>query len=82
MKKHITEIMAEDMTTFLKPLNMPMDERVGNIMRLDISMVPIIRIPTTIVRAVRTAMRVLYMSALIPVALAKSVSKVIANILW
>ena len=45
------------------------------------SSAPIILMPSTTVTAVSTAMTLLYSSAFVPVALAKSSSKVTANIL-
>ena len=42
-----------------KLLNTRMEERQGNITRLDMSMAPIILIPSTMVTAVRTAIMIL-----------------------
>ena len=69
------------MTTFLKLEQSLMDVSAGKTIRLEIRRVPIILIPTTIVTAVSTAIRVLKKSTLMPVALAKSSSKVMANII-
>lgn len=57
--KQITDISAEDITTDLKLLNTLIEVNVGNITRLDINIVPIILIPTTIVIAVSIDIRVL-----------------------
>ena len=51
-------------------------------MREEISMAPIIRMPSTMVRAVRMARRVLKRSTFSPVAREKFSSKVTAKILW
>ena len=54
----------------------------GKIIRLEISIAPIMRIPSTMVTAVRTANRMWYQPTRTPVALAKFSSKVTANTLW
>ena len=54
----------------------------GKITREEISMAPIIRIPSTMVRAVRMASRVLYQSTRSPVAREKLSSNVTAKSLW
>jgi IS5 family transposase len=59
VKKHTTETAAEQRTTALKLLHIRMDVRAGKIMRDEMSSVPIMRMPTTIVTAVRSAISVL-----------------------
>ena len=53
--------------------------RAGKITRLEMSMAPMSRIPSTMVRAVSTASRVLYTPTFMPVAREKLSSKVMAN---
>ena len=79
-RKHTTDMMAEDTVTALKLLNIRIDERAGNIIRADMSRVPISLIPKTTVTAVRRAMSILYIPVLTPVAAAKDSSKVTENI--
>lgn len=66
--------------TILNLLNNLIAVIAGNIIKLDISKVPIILIPITMVSAVSIASKVLYTSIFIPVAFAKLSSKVIENI--
>ena len=80
--KHKTESTAEQTTTVLKVLQRRMEVREGKIISLDISYVPIIRMLTTMVRAVSSAIIKLYKFALVPVAFAKFSSNVTAKILW
>ena len=80
--KHKTELTAAKSTTPRKDLKSRMAVRAGKITRDEISMAPIIRIPRTMVRAVRMARRVLYRSTRRPVARAKLSSKVTAKSLW
>ena len=54
-KKHKIDKIAAKITTLKKLLNTRMALRAGNTIKLDIIMAPIRRIPTTIVRAVKTA---------------------------
>ena len=54
----------------------------GKMTRLEISIAPIIRMPSTMVRAVSTDRRVLYSPTFTPVARAKLSSKVMANSRW
>lgn len=54
-KKHTTETAAEHITTPLKLLNTRIDVSAGKIIRLEISIVPIILMPTTMVSALRMA---------------------------
>ena len=58
-RKQIIEIIAELVTTLLKLLKTRIDVRAGKIIRLEISMVPMIRMPTTIVIAVNKAISIL-----------------------
>lgn len=57
--KQIKDIAAEDRTTPLKLLKTLIEVNAGNIIRLEISMVPIILMPMTIVRAVNKAISIL-----------------------
>jgi hypothetical protein len=81
-KKHSIETRAEQTVTLKNFLNRRIELRAGKIIRLEISMAPIMRIPSTIVRAVKIAMSVLYKPVFIPAAFAKVSSKVTANKLW
>lgn len=81
MKKQETDKIEEQMITDLKLLKILIEVSAGKMIRLDMRRVPIIRIPTTTVTAVSTAIRELYPPAFIPVALEKDSSKVTANIL-
>ena len=58
-KKQARDRIPEDTMTPPKLLNTRMEERQGNITRLEMSMAPIILIPSTMVTAVRTAMMIL-----------------------
>ena len=75
------EITAELIITLLKLLNIRIDVIAGKITSPEMSRVPIILIPTTIVSAVKNAIIILYKLTFIPVALEKLSSKVTANIL-
>ena len=57
MQKQITDKIPEDHTTPLKLLNTRMEVSAGKMIRLEISMVPITRIPSTMVTAVSSASR-------------------------
>ena len=59
MQKQITDKIPEDHTTPLKLLNTRMDVNAGKMIRLEISIAPIIRIPSTMVTAVKTAISTL-----------------------
>ena len=59
MQKQITDKIPEDHTTPLKLLNTRMEVRAGKIIRLEISIAPIIRMPSTMVTAVKTAISTL-----------------------
>ena len=59
IQKHTTDRMPEQTTTLRKLLKIRMAVSAGNITRLEISIAPIIRIPSTIVTAVKTAIKVL-----------------------
>ena len=78
--KFITEIKAEAIVTLLKVLQIYIAETGEKIIKLEISKVPIKRIPTTMVKAVRTAITVFKASAFTPVAFEKDSSKVTAKI--
>ena len=77
-----TDVTAAQTTTPRKLRNSRMAVRAGKITREEISMAPIIRMPSTMVSAVRTAIRVLYRSTFMPVAREKFSSKVTAKSLW
>ena len=79
--KAITDIIMLDITTFLKDLKTCIDDKVGNIIRLDISKAPIRRIPSTTTIEHNEANIILYIFVLIPIDFANTSSKVIANIL-
>ena len=81
-QKQTTEVTAEQRITPRKLLNSRMAVRAGKMMREEISIAPIIRIPNTMVRAVRMAISVVYRFTFRPVAREKFSSKVIAKILW
>ena len=57
--KQKSEITIDDMTTLKKLLNIRIDESAGKIRRADIRRAPTSRMPTTITRAVRAAIRAL-----------------------
>ena len=67
-KKHTTDTVADDITTALKLLNTLIEVSAGKIISAEIRSVPIIRIPRTIVTAVRDAIIILYAPAGIPAA--------------
>ena len=54
-----TEITAEQIVTLLKLLNTRIEHSAGKMIRLDISILPISRIPITIVTAVSRAISIL-----------------------
>ena len=81
-QKQHTDVTAAHTTTPRKLLNSRMAVSAGKITREEISMAPIIRIPSTMVRAVRMASRVLYQSTRSPVAREKLSSNVTAKSLW
>ena len=58
MQKQITDKIPEDHTTPLKLLNTRMEVSAGKMIRLEISIAPIIRIPSTMVTAVKTAIKI------------------------
>lgn len=76
-----TEMMAEQMITFLKLLNTLMDESAGKIISAEISKVPTSFIASTMIMAVMIAISMLYAFAFTPLASAKFSSKVTAKIL-
>ena len=57
--KHTTDTTAEQTVTALKWENSRIDESAGKMIRLEISSVPIMRMPTTTVRAVSNAISML-----------------------
>ena len=59
MQKQITDKIPEDHTTPLKLLNTRMEVSAGKMIRLEISIAPIIRIHSTMVTAVKTAISTL-----------------------
>ena len=79
--KHTTDTITDEIITVLYLLHTLIEERLGNIIKLDIRSAPIIRIPITTVIAVSTARIILYAPAFVPVAFAKFSSKVTAKIL-
>ena len=58
--KHTTEITPELIITLLNVRHTRIDVSAGKMIRLEIRSAPIIRIPNTIVTAVKTAINVLY----------------------
>jgi len=58
-RKQITDTAAEQIVTVMNRLHRRMDVMAGNMIRLDMSIAPIIRIPITTVTAVSTARAVL-----------------------
>ena len=80
-KTQKTEMIAEETTTLLKLLQRRIAVSAGKIIKLEMSKEPIIRMPSTMVIAVKNANSILYHSALVPVAFAKFSSKVTAKIL-
>ena len=79
VQKQTTDVTAAQRITLRKLLNSRMAVSAGKITREEISMAPIIRIPSTMVRAVRIASRVLYQLTFSPVAREKFSSKVMAK---
>ena len=79
VKKQSIEITAEQTVTLLNFLNRRIELKAGKIIRLEINTAPMIRIPSTMVRAVKKAMSILYSPVFIPLAFAKVSSKVTAN---
>ena len=79
--KHTTAITAELTVTEKNDLHILMELTAGKIISAEISSAPMTFMPRTIVTAVRTAITVLYKSALSPVAFMKFSSKVTAKIL-
>ena len=76
MTKHITEHIPDVITRDLKLLAKFLAVTAGKIIRLEISRLPIILIPITIVRAVRNDIRKRYIETLIPDAFANDSSQV------
>ena len=80
IKKHATDKTADEIVTLQKLLNTRIDVNTGKIIRLEIIIAPIKRIPTTIVNAVSSANIRLYLADEIPLAVANVSSNVTANI--
>ena len=59
IKKQTMEITADEMTTKRNCLKTRMADNAGKIIKLEISIVPIIRMPTTMVTAVNSAISIL-----------------------
>lgn len=59
IKKHATEIIPEEIITRLKLLKIRIEVKAGKIIKLEINIVPIILIPSTIVIAVKKAINIL-----------------------
>ena len=76
-----TDSTAENKTTLLKRLQIRIELKAGKIMKLDMSIAPMSRIPMTTVTAVSSAISILYKEVRTPVAFEKLSSKVMANIL-
>jgi hypothetical protein len=81
IKKQTIDSTADDIVTLRKLLNTRIDVNTGKIIKLEIIIAPISRIPITIVKAVSTAIMRLYLPEEIPLAVAKGSSNVSANIL-
>ena len=81
-QKHMTESPAAKHTTERKLLNTRIADSAGKMMRLESSIAPIMRIPSTTVSAVRTDRIVLYVPTRTPVARAKDSSNVTEKSLW
>ena len=79
--KDTAEVTAERTITAPKLLQTLREERAGKMIRLEISIAPIIRIPKTMVIAVKIAINELKRFVFVPVAFANDSSKVIAKIL-
>ena len=80
MIAQVIEIIVERITTRLNVRHIRIEESAGNITSAEMSSEPTRFIARTIITAVTTAMSRLYSEARIPEALAKSSSKVTANI--
>lgn len=79
--KQTAERTAAKTTVLKKLLKIRIAESAGNIIRLEIIIAPISRIPITIVSAVRTAISALYADERIPLAVANDSSNVTKKIL-
>lgn len=79
-KKQTNAKMADEIITLLKLMNTRMELNAGKIINEEMSMVPMTRIPRTMVIAVSRATSILKKPTLTPVALAKFSSKVMAKI--
>ena len=81
-QKPSTDSTPASTTTPRKLFLTRMADSAGKITRLEMSIAPIIRIPSTMVKAVSTDSRVLYSPTFTPVAREKFSSKVMAKSLW
>ena len=75
------DIIAAAMVTFLKVLNSLIEDNAGNVIRADAKSAPMVFIVTTMTVAAMMAINVLYTSARVPVADAKSSSKAVLVLL-
>ena len=78
-RKQLTATAAAVKTTLRKLLQTRIAVRAGKMMSAEMSSVPIMRMPSTTVTAVRIAMSVLQSPVLMPMAREKVSSKVTAN---
>lgn len=78
---HITEIIPEQITTPLKFCIILIEDNAGKIIKAEIKREPTKFIDSTMITAMTIAIRRLYLSAFIPVALAKFSSNVTVKIL-
>ena len=74
-----TEMQQAKIVTFLKLLNISMEETAGKIIRAEIRRVPTRFIASTIITAIRLAIKTFISFVLVPLAKEKSSSKVIAK---
>ena len=69
---HVTDMAAEQMTTFLKLQKILIAERAGNMISADINKEPTRFIASTMITAVIIAIKRLYREVFIPIVAAKS----------
>ena len=81
-RKFTTDTTAAQIVTERNVPNTRMAVSAGKMMRLESSIAPIMRIPSTTVSAVRTDRIVLYVPTRTPVARAKDSSNVTEKSLW
>lgn len=79
-KAPTTEIITDEIVTFLKSLNTLMDESAGKTINAEISNDPTSLIPSTIIIAIIIDIIRLYFETSVPTAFAKSSSNVTSNI--